>query len=169
MQEDQKATKIGYLLWLGAVAPAFLIVGLSVFIFAQFSNVIENRFWVNHTQEVLLAAGNIEKLHGDLGSRHRGFVITGKKAFLDAYEETKVELFDGIDRLKNMVDDNPPQVARLENVEARIKVWLKTAGEPEIEVRRHYDRGEIPFSEVSKVFYARHRSAANRYHTCSCQ
>jgi hypothetical protein len=65
MNDKQTTGKIGYLLWLGAVAPAFLIVGLSLFIFMQFNNVIENRFWVHHTQEILIAAADIEKLRGD--------------------------------------------------------------------------------------------------------
>ena len=134
------------------MVPIVSIVILSTIVLKQFHSLQQNNVWVDHTNEVLIEAHDIEKLMVDMETGQRGFIITGKDTFLEPFDAALQTIFKEITALKFKVSDNPIQVARLNEIEKSIDEWLKTAGYPEIEARRKFDQGKMSFDEVAHLF-----------------
>ena len=148
---NKHTNRIKYIVWVGTMVPIILVTLLGFTILNQFNLSEENNKWVEHTHEVLIAAHDIEKLKVDMETGQRGFIITGKEHFLEPFNVASNAIFKEIEDLKKKVSDNPPQVVRLSNIEQQMNDWLETAGNPEIEARRKYDRGEIQFQNVADL------------------
>ncbi len=121
--------------------PLILVAILGFLSFGAVKDLEVNNRWVTHTYSVLEQAATIEKLVLDLETGERGFLITGNENFLEPYNLAKSELKEKINKLKETVSDNPPQVARLGEIEALIQQWLKEAGGVEIEARQQVKKG----------------------------
>src|SRR4051812_19394344 len=70
--------------------------------------------WVVHTYDVIDAAREVLSLQVDMETGERGFVITGQEAFLDGFSAAQERFDESVNRVKNLVSDNPPQVRRME-------------------------------------------------------
>ncbi len=147
MQMEQ----IKYLVWAGTCFPVFLIPVIILFVFHSFNQFEENKKWVYHTNQVIISATSIQKQMIDLETGLRGFLITGKPNFLEPYEAAKSNIFSDIEQLKSTVSDNPPQVARLENLTRKIQKWLNTVGLRGIEVREDFNKNRTEFHKVSDL------------------
>jgi methyl-accepting chemotaxis protein len=66
----------------------------------------------------------------------RGYLLTGKDAFLEPYRVGREQFFQKADLLRNRVLDNLEQTKLLGQIEDRMKDWLKEVAEPEIALRR---------------------------------
>ena len=152
MKQDK--SNIRHILLLGTLVPVLLVIGLGLIALNQFSAFEDNKKWVDHTHEVLIEARYIEKLMVDIETGQRGFIITGKENFLEPFHAGREKIFEEIQYLKNKVNDNPVQVARLSSIENKINNWFRTSGYPEIEARRKYDRGEITFDDTASLVIA---------------
>lgn len=144
-------TNIKPVMWVGALLPALLMIVVASVALVQFSSLKEDNDWVDHTYEVIIKAHQIEKLMVDLETGQRGFIITGKNNFLEPYEQSKHIIISNIGKLKEKVSDNIPQVARLSQLEREINKWLDTAGQPEIDARNQYSRGEVSFEFLAQM------------------
>jgi len=60
-----------------------------------------------HSQEVLTAANQLERLVVDLETGQRGFVITGQEEFLEPWEDAMAALPEQASTLERLVADNP--------------------------------------------------------------
>lgn len=65
--------------------------------------------WVNHTNQVIHEAQSILLYVGNIETAQRGYVITGKRKFLEPYENALEELPHVYARLLELVHDNPSQ------------------------------------------------------------
>ena len=137
--------------WFVIIVPIILIIGLGSLTIHQLDVFKENKKWADHTHEVLIHVNKIAKLMVDLETGQRGFIITGKENFLEPFNASEEIIFKETKRLKHKVSDSPLQVARMDSVEQKIKNWLRTAGNPEIESRRQYNQGKIQFDEVAAL------------------
>jgi len=109
----------------------------------------ENR--VDHTWGVKANGNLILKLMIDMETGERGFLITGKEAFLETYEEAKKAYKSTMDRVKDLVSDNPAQVKLLEEIDTLVKKWQKKAAKPEIAARIKMDKTGASIKGVSAL------------------
>ncbi|WOI53021.1 methyl-accepting chemotaxis protein [Parvularcula sp. LCG005] len=92
--------------------------------------------WVDHTQKVLSKADAIVASAVDMETGLRGYLLAGEESFLDPYKSGANKAFGDLADLRATVSDNPPQVARLQEVEATLRQWQTELAEREIELRR---------------------------------
>lgn len=108
----------------------------------------ESAKWVEHTQAVLTDAAKVSARAVDIEAGLRGFLLTGDDAFLARYRSDQEAVFAETARLRETVNDNPPQVGRLRRVESSLRDWLEQVAEPAIALRREVDRGVRTMADV---------------------
>ena len=79
--------------------------------------------WVEHTDTVISRAFSLQKLDLERESAVRGFLLTGDEQFLDPYNQAATSLDVERKRLRDLVQDNPQQTERLDNIQALEKRW----------------------------------------------
>ena len=112
------------------ITTGFVVVVLSV-VFAGALSLrnarrTEDTFrWVDHTHEVLT---KLEELSTDILSVQtgvRGFALTGLDPFLKAYEEGRIEISQDLEKLRQLVADNPVQLRRAGQLEPLVRQALE--------------------------------------------
>ena len=83
---------------------------VSTIVYFSINVLINTANWVQHTQEVMTKGHLLEKLIVDMETGERGFLITGKKSFLELYVNAEKQWLNEIEQLKELVQDNPAQV-----------------------------------------------------------
>lgn len=129
---------------------AALIIIASV-VFTSLNSMVESNGWVNHTHEVITSGETIMSSMVDMETGMRGFLVAGKDEFLEPYEGGQKIFAKTISALKQTVDDNPTQVARLEKIEELEKEWEANAAQPQIEARRAVTRGAATMDDVVAI------------------
>lgn len=81
--------------------------------------------WVEHSQEVIGKANEVNKLVADMEAGMRGYVIAGDESFLAPYTVAKPKVDVELDGLLRLVDDSPAQTDRLNRVRGAYAEWLK--------------------------------------------
>ncbi len=120
--------------------------------------------WVNHTHIVIQEAQKILSAAIDMETGMRGFLLTGTEEFLEPYEAGR-QVFDNLTlSLAQTVDDNPPQVALLNEIRDVIFEWESTIVQPKIDLRRAIgnsetmdDMARLVGEERGKVFFDKFR------------
>ncbi|MDF1796367.1 MAG: CHASE3 domain-containing protein [Coxiellaceae bacterium] len=121
---------------ISSIIPLILIVFLSIVTFIAIRSLENSSDWVKHTSNVLIHAGQIEKLVIDLETGERGFLISGKESFLEPFNKGKLDIAAKLAETKRLVSDNPAQVKRIEQVEKLVDDWLDKAAMVEINARK---------------------------------
>jgi len=127
-------TKIGT--GFGAALVIFVIVG-----FVSWRNVekqTEDAAWVAHTHKVISTLALLLSSLQDAETGQRGFVITGDQAYLAPYTAGTAAAAVHRTRLTELVDDNPRQVARTQQLDVLIAEKFDSMEET-IETRRKQD------------------------------
>jgi PAS domain S-box-containing protein len=83
-----------------------------------------NQFWAEHTQRVLLELSTVESLLKDAETGQRGFLYTGEARYLGPYSNASTEVNSHIDKLAELVADNPQQSARMPHLRSLSKEKL---------------------------------------------
>src|SRR6185369_12822998 len=96
------------------VLPALLAVAVAGLFLWQIGRLLATSRWVDHTDEVIAQANHAQKLLIDMETGERGYLITGRPAFLEPYRDAQPQLARAFERLRALVADNPGQIARLE-------------------------------------------------------
>jgi signal transduction histidine kinase/AmiR/NasT family two-component response regulator len=94
------------------------------------------RFVVEHDAPVIANAMHLSKLVVDQETGQRGFCITHREDFLEPYTKGAKEFNALIEVEKELVSDNPKQVAALERIERLVYEWETKAAKPEITMAR---------------------------------
>ncbi len=136
------------LLW--SVIPVVLVSLYGLTSFYGLSSLLDTQAWVTHTQKVITSASEIEKLIIDLETGERGFLITGKEAFLQPYTNAQEKLTQKISATKDLVSDNPSQVTKIEEIENLINEWLEKAARLEINTRKQVATGTVTAELLQK-------------------
>ncbi|WP_076998215.1 response regulator [Variovorax sp. KK3] len=113
---------------LGGVLGAVVFVGLIVYLLTVIG-------WVEHTDRVTSSATEIQRRSIDMETGMRGFLITGDDTFLQPYESALARVGTDLDGLRNLVSDNPTQVARVGRITTMQTAWNTFAREM-IDLRR---------------------------------
>jgi signal transduction histidine kinase len=79
---------------------------------------------VDHTYRVLNKLDNIFSSLKDAEAGQRGYVITGKKEYLEPYYKEAGSIEEGLSTLRDMTVNNPQQQKRLDDIEPLVRVKL---------------------------------------------
>ncbi|CAM2152510.1 histidine kinase [Pararobbsia alpina] len=118
--------------------------------------------WVDHSEQVIGDANELQKLAVDQETGVRGFLITGNQSFLVPYEIAKPKFDAQILELTKLVEDNPQQIERLHRIEALQAKWSSVATDF-IDLRRknlpyqdavNSGTGKIELDEIRREFAA---------------
>ena len=96
----------------------------------------------------------IAKAIVDQETGQRGFLITGEESFLDPYHKGKSVLRETFPKLKNVILDSFDKNKVLDKLSLVAELnssWKKQAALPEIELRKQFNRGEIPYEKIVHV------------------
>ena len=115
---------------------------------------------VEHSERVIRQTNEVSKLAVDQESGLRGFLITGDESFLSPYTVSMAKSGPAMDGLIKLVSDNPPQVERLQQINALQAQWhtyardgidLKRAGGDIVPFVRS-QRGKLIFDAMRDQF-----------------
>jgi signal transduction histidine kinase len=89
-----------------------------------------------HSEEVLVAANQLERLVVDLETGQRGFVITGQERFLEPWRTARTALPEQAQALEQLVADNPAQQSRARRISEAATSYLGDYSVPLINAAR---------------------------------
>ncbi len=100
------------------VISAFVLLAVVTLINAvvtrgQLASQVEKRHQVAHSQDVLLAITQAISSLKDAETGQRGYLYTGNPTYLEPYNKATVEVRGNLQRLADLVRDNPEQEARV--------------------------------------------------------
>ncbi len=128
--------RLGPKMIIGNCAPLLFVVALGGVCLWSVSSLIQSAGWVDHTHKVIADAKAIEASAVDMETGMRGYLLAGQDGFLDPYNSGGERFTENVASLKETVNDNPAQVALLEEIEANIGDWKTNVTEPTIALRR---------------------------------
>ena len=109
------------------------------------------QFVAEHDAPVIANARQLSKLVVDMETGQRGFVITARDDFLEPYHSGAEEFDTLLEEEKELVSDNPPQVAALERIDGLVREWKEKAAVPEISMARKVAAQEIDAEHLQQV------------------
>jgi PAS domain S-box-containing protein len=99
---------------LAAIALALLVAGLSVFlIFTQVGILGSARAWLDHTRDVIAANQQLLASIQEVEDAERGYILTQDPLYLQSYDRANNAIPGQESGLKQLVVDNPAQVAQV--------------------------------------------------------
>ncbi|WP_240906059.1 CHASE3 domain-containing protein, partial [Thiorhodococcus mannitoliphagus] len=120
--------------------------------------------WVDHTYEVMATAEAILAAAVDMETGMRGYLLAGRDAFLEPYNNGKERFYALVASLSKTVDDNPAQVALLKEINTTITGWIDNVVEGQLNLRREIgdaktmdDMARLVGEEKGKVFFDKFR------------
>ena len=118
--------KVGTKLFLMSAGTAIIILVVGVISLVSLSSLISSNQQVSHERDVLQELNMLMFNISDCVSAQRGYIISGKKPFLDAYEQLVVSTRESVDRIENLVKDNPEQLGRINDLRGTVKERLES-------------------------------------------
>ena len=85
--------------------------------------------WVLHTVEVKDEVEHLNSLVLDIGAGERGYLLTGDASFLPLYKNALKEIPAQSDKLAQLIEDNPTQVAAAAQLQVLIAEKLSVAAQ----------------------------------------
>ncbi len=106
-----------------SAVPMILIAIFGAVVFWQLSSRLNDSRSVDHLEQVIATAEDsaldLSNSAGDLG----GYLLVGQDYFLDRYEQSYRAAVSNLDRLKLLVQDNPKQILRADNLKQIVIEW----------------------------------------------
>ncbi|MBE7366000.1 response regulator [Ramlibacter pallidus] len=124
------------------VASALVFLGLLAYLVSALGE-------VERTDRILQRASAAQKLDLDMESGVRGFLVAGDERFLQPYDRALAGLTTEMERLKADVRDNPPQVERIERIQAMQERWNKEFAQEQVRNKRQ-DPGYVSRSPLGR-------------------
>jgi signal transduction histidine kinase len=125
-----------------------LLLGLSAAAYVTTEVNVQATASVDHTLSVIALAEETEGDMVDMETGYRGFLLTGQEQFLDPYLAGLASYPDHLNQLEQLTADNPPQVARWQNIAELTQQWTQQITEPRIALRRQVQAGAQPSPEL---------------------
>jgi len=128
------------------------VATLSIVVLFNLANIDRQfSFVIRHDALVIANARQLLTLVVDLETGQRGFVITGKDAFLEPYEKALATFAGLLREEKKLVSDNAQQIELLEQIEASLEEWQKKAARPEIAMRRKVSEATVDAHQLQEI------------------
>jgi PAS domain S-box-containing protein len=126
-----------------------LIGSLGTFSWLTYS-IDRSQSWVNHTQQILLESNQllIGLLNAETGAR--GYALTLRPEFLDSYNVAQASLPKRLNRLKELVNDNPDQVERFRDITQRTQQRVITLADI-VDRLQKLDPKSLQSEEISRL------------------
>jgi signal transduction histidine kinase len=112
---------------IGFFAAFFLLLLSYILTYISTRAVINQDFWMNHTNEVIHDLDNISNFISKGVSAFRGYVITDDKGFLDIYRQSVKNTDSTLARLKNLTADDALQKKNLDSLSRLVsdkQLWI---------------------------------------------
>ena len=103
-----------------------IIVIISVISVFQFFNLLRANRWVTHTYQVILTTDEALFDITYMESRQRGFLLFGRKDFVDDTDATESKIKKLLGNLLELTTDNSPQQARVQKLSDLINQRIKS-------------------------------------------
>ena len=103
--------------WAGLLLAAGILAGVGIGVLLGVNRFIADARYVSHTNAVIANVDAFEARLRDAESAQRGFLITGNADLLAIYHLNREQWAPLLERARHLVDDNPSQQARLEQLQ----------------------------------------------------
>ncbi|HRO67429.1 MAG TPA: CHASE3 domain-containing protein, partial [Pseudobdellovibrionaceae bacterium] len=103
------------------IATLFLLMANAWVLRGSFQSVSDQETWVRHTAKVINELDLFLSAVKDAETGQRGFLLTKDPRFLEPYKSAHVEVWGHYNRIKQLLQDNPEQIARLSAVEVVVR------------------------------------------------
>jgi signal transduction histidine kinase len=110
-----------------AVLPVVMLLLLAGILLWQVQHLVSSAAWVERTDEIIATAHQLERLHIDMETGLRGFLITQNRDFLEPYERGLAEIPALSQTTQARVNDNPEQQQLLTRIDAARTTWVNYA------------------------------------------
>ncbi len=97
---------------------------------AQLSAIRSGNDMTVHTYEVIRHLRTLLTAKVDQETGVRGYALSANLAYLDPYNAGRQQFADGLKDLRDLVQDNPAQLVRLDEIAAASAEWNRTVAEP---------------------------------------
>lgn len=112
-----KNIKITQFVSLGFLAIIFVTIAINIMNKINAKNLVTSVDWLTHTYEVKSDLKDVEKTLVDAETGQRGFIYINNEVYLEPYNRAIKEIDPLFLRLRNRIQDNPSQIARLKKIE----------------------------------------------------
>ncbi len=136
-------------LLLAFAAVLVIVISVSVFSYKTQMDNQDRTVWVSHTNivmatddEVLLGMVNME-------TGFRGYLLSGKDAFLDPYNAGKQQYQDALAKLNKLTSDNPAQLARWAEASKLANAYISNWAEKGIALRKDVNAGKATLQQAA--------------------
>jgi signal transduction histidine kinase len=102
-----------------AIPVASLLTAVSAFAWLK-ASLVEDETWVQHTQTVRIETKLLLNALVDAETGVRGYGLTQREEFLEPYEWAQTSIPYSLNRLENLVQDNPQQTQQLQTIRALV-------------------------------------------------
>jgi signal transduction histidine kinase len=106
-----------------ALIPAVLALIVAAVLAIEVHSLVTLSRWVQHTNEVIASAREIEGMVIDRESSLRGYVIARSPEYLQPYEAANIALPARWEALRGLVSDNPDQMERVAGTRELANHW----------------------------------------------
>jgi len=102
--------------------PLVLLALVGVFLYGQVARLSTSARWMDHSDKIIAKVYEAQKLIIDQETGIRGYLVTEDRTFLQHFNEAhpKVPIAD----LRMLVDDNPSQQARVDELRRQYESWF---------------------------------------------
>jgi len=129
--ETAESSELSRRLTAALVTPIVILVAVGAVLAFQLLSMSSDAHWVDHTDEVIATANELQKQFIDQETAIRGYLVTDDRLFLEPY--LKANPREGVTRLRSLVLDNPAEIARVDELSRRYEYWLGQTGKVAIE------------------------------------
>ncbi|MDQ6622038.1 MAG: CHASE3 domain-containing protein [Verrucomicrobiota bacterium] len=105
------------------------------FVFATYRNYCQELVRT-HTIGVMRLSSVILNDIAILETSHRGFILTGRPAYLEQFEQRRAGVKHRVDELTDLIVDSPAQRKRVLKVQDIVQRWLNTCAVPEMSAKQ---------------------------------
>jgi len=116
MQQMKRTLKLGRAIQTGFGTIIVMMIGVGVISKISMNGLTQSINWITHTYEVEANLRALEKDLVDAETGQRGFIFANKESFLEPYNKSLKALEARFSELEKMIQDNPKQVERLNQV-----------------------------------------------------
>ena len=107
---------------LGGLFGAVVFVALILYLLSTIA-------WVEHTDQVVRSASELQRRSIDMETGMRGFLISGQDRFLEPYDAALARVKTDTAALRQLVGDNPQQIERVDRIGSLQGAWNEFAAE----------------------------------------
>jgi len=123
VENERPDATVSKVLLQAALVPAILALVVAGVLAIEVNSLVSLSRWVEHTDQAIGAAHEIQGLLVDRESGLRGYVLARSKDFLDPYQTANSALPDRFGKLERIVADNPPQAQRVAAIREESNRW----------------------------------------------